>query len=112
MRHCLLLDLVDDETLIAEYEAQHRRIWPEVAAHLRASGVLEMTIHRLGTRLVMILDVADDFSFEALAQAERDNPTIARWEAAMARYQRPTRWAPQGQKWTLARCIFALSEQP
>ena len=50
-RFCLALDLADDEALIAEYEQLHRRIWPEIAGHLRGQGVLDMQIWRLGTRL-------------------------------------------------------------
>ena len=53
MRHFLALDLRDDPALIAEYEAHHRRIWPEVRGHLHAHGVTAMSIYRLGTRMVM-----------------------------------------------------------
>lgn len=56
MRQCLALDLRDDPALIARYEALHRRIWPEVAAHLRSHGVTVMEIHRLGTRMVMVME--------------------------------------------------------
>ena len=46
-RFCLALDLADNEALIAEYEQLHRRIWPEIAGHLRGQGVLDMQIWRL-----------------------------------------------------------------
>src|SRR5687768_401314 len=59
MRHCLALDLHDDPNLIAQYEAHHRDVWPEVLAHLRAHGVRELEIFRLGTRLVMMMDTDD-----------------------------------------------------
>ena len=39
MQHVLALDLNDDPALIAEYEAHHRAVWPEVQAHLRRHGV-------------------------------------------------------------------------
>ncbi|MCU0374814.1 MAG: L-rhamnose mutarotase, partial [Chitinophagaceae bacterium] len=29
-RYCLLLDLKNDPQLIAEYEARHREVWPEI----------------------------------------------------------------------------------
>jgi L-rhamnose mutarotase len=48
MRYCLALDLKDDPRLIARYEQLHRRIWPEIAEHLRRQGVLSMEIYRLG----------------------------------------------------------------
>ncbi|MFM7281071.1 MAG: L-rhamnose mutarotase, partial [Planctomycetia bacterium] len=36
------LELVDDPARIAEYRRAHERIWPEVAAALRAAGIGEM----------------------------------------------------------------------
>ena len=59
MRQCLALDLRDDPGLIARYEAHHRAVWPEVLAHLRAHGVRELEIFRLGTRLVMLMETDD-----------------------------------------------------
>ena len=38
MRHILALDLKDDPSLIARYEAHHQAVWPEVQAHLRRHG--------------------------------------------------------------------------
>ena len=69
MRHCLALDLRDDAALIAQYEAHHRRIWPEVRAHLLAHGVVSMSIYRLGTRMVMVMET-DDTRYDAQAMAE------------------------------------------
>ena len=59
-RHCLALDLKDDPALIAQYEALHRQIWPQISQHLLAHGVLDMQIWRLGTRLFMVMDTAPD----------------------------------------------------
>lgn len=111
MRHCLALDLKDDPALIAEYEAFHRDVWPEVLTHLRAHGVRELEIFRLGTRMVMLMDT-DDAVFDParMAEAERDNPRIAEWEALMWRFQAPTPWTPEGAKWTPMTMIFRLTE--
>ena len=68
MRTVLALDLKDDPALIAEYEQHHQRIWPEIAAHLRRQGVTGMEIHRLGTRMVMVMET-DDAVFDAAAMA-------------------------------------------
>lgn len=75
MRLCLALDLRDDPELIARYEAHHRAVWPEVLAHLRAHGVRELEIFRLGTRMVMLMDT-DDAVFDAqrMAAAQHDDP--------------------------------------
>ena len=111
-RHCLALDLKDDPALIAEYEEHHRRIWPEIARSIRDSGIEEMEIYRVGDRLFMIMEVADDFSLEAKAAADRDDPRVQEWEALMWRYQRALPMAAPGEKWMLMERIFALAEQP
>lgn len=112
MRHCLMLDLKDDAALIAEYEAQHRAIWTEVAAHLRSHGVLNMDIYRLGTRLCMLMET-DDAVFDAarMAQAAAADSRLQAWEQLMWRYQAPTPWTPVGAKWIAAECIFELRLQ-
>lgn len=111
MRHCLALDLKDDPALIAEYERHHREVWPEVLAHLRAHGVRELEIFRLGTRLVMLMD-SDDAVFDAakMAAAEHQNPRIREWEALMWRFQQATLWTPEGAKWAPMTSIFRLSD--
>jgi L-rhamnose mutarotase len=112
LRHCLLLDLRDDPTLIAEYEARHRAIWPEVALHLRTQGVTAMQIYRLGTRLCMVMDTDDAvFDAERMAKAAASDPRLIAWEEEMWRYQLPTPWTPAGAKWVAAECIFDLARQ-
>lgn len=111
-RHCLALDLKNDPALIAEYEEHHRRIWPEIARSIRESGIEDMEIYRVGTRLFMIVEVADDFSLEAKAAADRNDPRVQEWETLMSRYQRALPMAAPGEKWTLMDRIFALAEQP
>ena len=111
MRHCLALDLKDDPALIAEYEAYHCNVWPEVLQHLRTHGIRELEIFRLGTRMVMVLDT-DDAVFDParMAAAERGNPRIAEWEALMWRFQAATPWTANGQKWTPMQSIFRLGD--
>ncbi|MCR6479362.1 L-rhamnose mutarotase [Variovorax sp. ZS18.2.2] len=109
MRHCLALDLKDDPVLIAEYEAYHRNIWPEVRAHLDAQGVTGMEIYRLGTRMVMLMETDDArYDAEAMALASQNNPKIREWEALMWRFQAATPWTPEGEKWVAMDRIFEL----
>jgi L-rhamnose mutarotase len=111
MRHCLALDLHDDPALIAAYEEHHRAVWPEVLAHLRAQGVRELEIFRLGTRLVMVMDTDDTvFDPARMAAAERDDPKLRAWEALMWRFQKATPWTPEGAKWTPMQRIFRLPD--
>jgi L-rhamnose mutarotase len=112
MRHCLMLDLKDDAALIAEYEAHHRAIWPEVREHLRAQGVTGMEIFRLGTRLCMVMETDDAvFDGDRMAQAEAGDARLQAWEALMWRFQAPTPWTPEGRKWMPATRIFDLTRQ-
>ena len=109
-RYCLTLDLQDDPRLIAEYKRYHQRIWPEITASLKQSGIEDAEIYLLGTRLFMILVVRDDFSFEAKAQADDANPKVREWEDLMWRFQRPMPQARPGEKWLLMERIFKLEE--
>lgn len=112
MRYALALDLVDDPQRIAEYEQAHQRIWPEVRDHLRAQGVLDMEIYRLGTRLFMVMEVDPAvYSVHGMAEASLANPVIQRWETLMWTYQAPTPWTPAGEKWVFMDRIFSLASQ-
>lgn len=109
-RYCLTLDLKDDPKLIAEYERYHQRIWPEITASLKESGIEDAEIYSLGTRLFMILEVNDNFSFEAKAQADSANPKVREWEELMWKFQRPLPQAAPGEKWLRMERIFKLEK--
>ncbi|ROM83026.1 hypothetical protein BK654_02450 [Pseudomonas brassicacearum] len=108
MRYCQVLDLKDDPALIAEYEIHHQAVWPEVLNHLRLAGVEDMTIWRYQNRLIMLLEVGDDFSFERLAAMEGSNPKVQEWEQLMWRYQCAMPGSVEG-KWQLSKELFKLS---
>ena len=63
-RYCLALDLQNDPALIAEYKRYHEKIWPEITESIRSSGILHMEIYHVADRLLMVMDVAEDFSFD------------------------------------------------
>jgi L-rhamnose mutarotase len=107
-RYCLTLDLKDDPKLIAEYTRYHEKIWPEITASLKASGIQDAEIYLLGTRLFMILEVEERFSFEAKAKADRENPRVREWEELMWKFQKPLPQAKPGEKWLLMERIFKL----
>ena len=64
-RFCLTLDLKDDPKLIAEYKRYHEKVWPEIIESIKASGIADMEIYLLGTRMFMIMEANEEFSFEA-----------------------------------------------
>lgn len=107
-RYCLTLDLKNDPTLIAEYKRHHDEIWPEITQSIRDAGVEDLEIYLLGTRLVMILEVNEIFSFEKKAESDRINPTVQEWERLMWKFQKPLPEARPGEKWLLMDKIFKL----
>ena len=69
-----------------------------------------MEIYRLGTRLFMIMEVNDDFSFERKAAMDQNNIKVQQWEELMWKYQQPLEEASQGEKWMLLNKIFDLND--
>jgi len=109
-RYCLALDLVNDEQLIAEYEAYHKNVWPAIKASITGAGINAMEIYRTGNRLFMIMETADNFSFEKKGEMDKNNPTVQEWEQLMWKYQLALPWAKKGEKWILMDKIFSLQD--
>lgn len=107
-RFCLTLDLKNDPKLIAEYKKYHEKIWPEITESIRESGIEDMEIYLLGTRMFMIMEVNDSFSFEKKAKADRANPKVQEWEALMWKFQQALPEAKPGEKWLRMERIFKL----
>jgi len=105
-KYCLALDLKDDENLIRQYEGYHRAIWPEIEESLSAAGIISMEIFRTGTRLFMIMETTDEFSFEEKDRSDRSNKKVVEWEALMSMYQQSLPHAKPGEKWVLMKNIF------
>jgi len=109
-RYCLALDLINDKKLIAEYEAYHQNIWPEIRKSITGSGITAMEIYRTGNRLFMIMEADDGFSFEKKAAMDDGNPKVQEWEQLMWKFQLALPWAKKGEKWILMENIFSLHE--
>ena len=107
-RYCLALDLKDDPQLIAEYERHHEKIWPEITKSIKDAGIEDLEIYRVGTRMFMIMEVNENFSFETKAKADRDNPRVQEWEQLMWKFQQALPGAKPGEKWMLMQRIFKL----
>jgi L-rhamnose mutarotase len=107
-RHCLTLDLKDDPNLIAEYRRYHERIWPEIAQSIKDAGIHGLEIYLRGTRMFMILEVDENFSFERKAEADGKNPKVQEWENLMWKFQKALPEARPGEKWLPMERIFKL----
>jgi len=109
-RFCLTLDLKDDPALIAEYKKYHQKIWPEISDSIRSAGIEDMEIYLLGTRMFMIMEVNDSFSFERKAKADQENLQVQEWEKLMWNFQQALSQAKPGEKWLRMARIFKLEE--
>jgi len=107
-RYCLTLDLKDDPSLIAAYKRHHEKIWPEITRSIKEAGILDLEIYLRGTRMFMILEVDEKFSFEKKAEADRNNPKVQEWENLMWKFQNALPEAQPGEKWLAMERIFKL----
>ena len=104
----MAVDLVNNPEMIAEYEAYHKKIRPEIEKSIRDAGVTQMEIYRIENHLFMIMETEDDFSFEVKAKMDAENPKVQVWEALMGKYQQGLPSAKEGEKWILMKKIFAM----
>jgi len=107
-RYCLTVNLVNNPEMIAEYEAYHKKIRPEIEESIREAGVTQMDIYRIDNHLFMIMETEDDFSFERKAKMDAENPKVQEWEQLMWKYQEGLPSAKDGEKWVVMKKIFAM----
>ncbi|MBC9798111.1 L-rhamnose mutarotase [Sinomicrobium weinanense] len=105
-RYCLALDLKEDDELIAEYEAHHAKVWPEVLKSICESGIIDMEIYRIQNRLFMIMETDDDFSFKQKEFMDASNTKVQEWEKLMWKYQQAMPGSKPREKWRLMTRIF------
>ena len=67
-----------------------------------------MEIYLLGTRMFMIMEVNEHFSFEAKSKVDRLNSKVQEWEKLMLKFQQPLPESAPGEKWLLMEKIFKL----
>jgi L-rhamnose mutarotase len=109
-RYSLTLDLKNDPELIQQYEKIHKEVWPEIIKSIKDSGIENMEIYRYETRLFMIMEVNDDFSFDKKNEADKQNEKVQQWEELMWKYQQPLPGSAAGEKWKLMDRIFELKD--
>jgi L-rhamnose mutarotase len=107
-RFCFTLDLKNDPALIAEYRKYHEKIWPEITESIKDSGIMDMEIYLLGTRMFMIMEVNESFSFEKKARADQHNPKVQEWEQLMWKFQQQLPQSKFAEKWLGMERIFKL----
>lgn len=107
-KFALALDLKDDPELIEEYIKHHQNVWPEIKQSILDSGIQNMEIYQVETRLFMLMETTESFSFERKSEMDRHNPKVQEWEALMDAYQERLPFAKPEEKWVLMNKIFEL----
>ena len=108
-RYCYALDLKDDPSLIAAYDAHHKAVWPEIIASIGTAGIRELEIYRTANRLFMLLEAEDSYDPEVKARRDAEDPKVQEWEVLMWKYQQALPTARPGEKWVLMERIFVHS---
>lgn len=107
-RFGLTLDLQKDPDKISTYVRHHQQVWPEIIDSIKSSGIVNMEIYQVSTRLFMWIEAEDDFSFEEKAKLDQSNPNVQKWEDLMDLYQQRLPFAKSDEKWVLMTKIFQL----
>jgi L-rhamnose mutarotase len=111
-RTCLALDLKDNPDLIAEYEKMHtlEGIWKEIPKGIKAGGIADMQIYRIGNHMFMIVDLIDgetvETSFEKIGKMDRQ----PEWAVFMATFQQKLAEAQPNEHWAKMKQVFALND--
>ena len=109
-RFCLTVDLKNDPGLIRAYEEHHKNVWPEIIKSIKEPGIVNMEIYRFASRLFMIMEVKEDFSFEKKQSSDNENAKVQEWEELMWKYQQSLPGTAKGEKWVRMNKIFDLND--
>jgi L-rhamnose mutarotase len=90
---------------VEEYDREHRRVWPELLAKLKAVGISDYSIFRRDQDLVLTLRV-DDFE-KAWDELDRD-PVNQRWQECMSRLFEPVPDKRPGERFAMMQEVFDL----
>ena len=107
---CYACDLVDNPALIELYKCYHSKdsVWPEITKSIKDSGILDMEIYILASRLFMIIEVDETFTQERKEKMDANNPKFQEWENLMWQFQQAPPGAKDGEKWLSMERIFKL----
>lgn len=91
--------------MTAEYDEQHRQVWPELLAELENFGVTDYSIFRRGQQLFLYLRVADYGELTKLLAASDVN---RRWQQKMAPLFEPVLDLQPGEAQAMMQEVFFL----
>lgn len=109
-RYCQTLKLKNDAEGIKKYVELHseEKNWPVIREGIREVGILEMEIYRYENLLFMIVEVPEDFDWDASMARLATLPQQEEWESTVAEYQECNPGDTSAGKWKLMERIFHL----
>ena len=90
---------------IAEYDREHKQVWPELLSKLKEVGISDYSIFRRDQDLFLCLRV-DDFE-RAWDELDRD-PVNQQWQAKMSRLFEPVPDKLPGERFAMMQEVFHL----
>lgn len=102
------LDLINDPSLIKEYEEHHKNVWPETLQALKNIGVIRMRIFRINNRLFMFMETSDTFTLSSFSDYSKENLKAKEWDNLMNKYQQQIP-NPKGSWWSEMSLAFDSS---
>ena len=107
-----VVNLVNDESKVAEYLEYHKKIWPEVEAGFKKAGYKEIKVYRFNTSLVMILTIPENADINQIGRvAEAYDKKCSEWNQLMSSYQEGVTGTREGQKWVQAELFYSFKNE-
>ena len=107
-----VVNLVNDESKVAEYLEYHKKIWPEVEAGLKKAGYKKIKVYRFNTSLVMILTIPENADINQIGRvAEAYDKKCSEWNQLMSSYQEGVTGTREGQKWVQAELFYSFKNE-
>ena len=109
-RYVQRLDLKSNEEAIREYRKLHSEAysWKEIRDGIRAVGILEMEIYIADNKLVMVVDVPENFDWKSSMARLATLPRQAEWERLVGQFQQCGEDATSDEKWQMMERMFRL----
>ncbi len=90
---------------IEEYDREHKRVWPELLAKLKAVGISDYSVFRRGQDLTLVMRV-ENFD-KAWDELDAD-PVNRKWQEFMGRLFEPVADKHNGERFAMLEEVFYL----
>ena len=109
-RYCQFMEISSNPELITAYRECHSRekAWKEILDGIRSVGILEMDMHIIDNKVLMIVETPLEFDWDSAMAKLATLPRQAEWEAYVAVLQGCDPNATSAEKWRLMERMFCV----